>query len=102
MSFTRVLLSLSVALMLSACAGDPLKEPEPEEEFGSSVRNMVRVQQFNPLAGKAAQPPSGMDGQRAEAAMDGYRTGQPVIVPNSATGTPNRHVWTKTSESGEK
>ena len=99
MNLTKILLSLSAALLLASCASDPIDEPEPEQEFGSSVRNMVRAQTFNPLAGKASQPPQGMDGARAEAALEGYRGAQPVIVPGSPPTA--RQVWTKAASEGE-
>lgn len=98
MTPTRILMALLATLALAGCAADPITEPEPEQEFGYSVRHMTRVQTFNPLAGKAQQPPSGMDGARAEAAIEGYRGGQPTTTRESTPGT--RQVWTQ-SEAGK-
>jgi type IV pilus biogenesis protein CpaD/CtpE len=47
-----------------------------EEDFGNSVRHMVRVQTYNPEAAErpSTEPPTEMDGERAGAVLEAYRT----------------------------
>lgn len=86
-------LAVAAAALMVACASDPATEPEPE--FGSSVRHMVRSQTFNPQAGKATQSPAGMDGPKSEAALKAYRadnSGKPGAArdPASDAGQSSR------------
>lgn len=78
----------SAALALASCASDPKQENDPN--FGSSVRNMVQQQIYNPeaAANPPEQAPAGMDGERTTATMKAYRAAvdkpkeakKPVIV----------------------
>ena len=89
-------LALLAAALLGGCASEPEKKTEPDV-FGSSVRHMIRAQTFNPLAGQTAgEAPSGMDGQRAGAAIEGYRGGKPVNTREG--GEREQRVWTQSTD----
>jgi type IV pilus biogenesis protein CpaD/CtpE len=55
-----------------------------EQDFGNSVRHMVEVQTYNPEAARnpSTEPPTEMDGARAGAVLETYRTeiGKPSEV----------------------
>ncbi|WP_303900867.1 hypothetical protein [Thiohalomonas denitrificans] len=69
------------SLLVAGCAGpDPLKD-----DFGESVRHMIRVQTDNP----AYQTGSALDGERAERTLRDYRgaeTGTPGGSPAISSG----------------
>lgn len=62
-----------VAGTVAACASSPQQENDPA--FGSSVRQMIQAQTFDAQAADnpSDQPPSGIDGIRAESVMKTYR-----------------------------
>jgi type IV pilus biogenesis protein CpaD/CtpE len=66
------LISALVPLLLTACGSQPSRV---EQNFGNSVRQMVRAQTANPDA--SANPPTQAtnetDGQMLEGALEGYR-----------------------------
>ena len=67
-----------LGLLMTGCAGpDPLKD-----DFGESVRHMIRVQTDNPgyISG------TGLDGERAERALRVYRNAE-VGTPTSPNGS---------------
>lgn len=72
----RIAFSLLGVGLLGGCASDRV-----EEDFGRSVRLMISEQSANP-APRPNQKPAGMDGPKAEAVLDIYRTysGQPAAV----------------------
>jgi hypothetical protein len=57
--------------VLTGCESAPTAT---EQNFGSSVRNMIELQTAEP-----AEPALGMDGQKAEAVLESYR--QDVAKP---------------------
>jgi len=61
-----------VSLLLTACGSNPARV---EENFGNSVRQMMRAQTVNPDAAsrRTTQDPSTTDGQMLEGALDAYR-----------------------------
>jgi len=69
----QLLASLSAALLLAACAGEPT---QTEREFGDSVRQMIAAQTYDPST--LTNPPEGAieatDGQMLEGALEAYRT----------------------------
>jgi len=69
----QLLASLSITLLLGACASEPTKT---EREFGDSVRQMISAQTYDPST--LSSPPEGAientDGQMLEAALEAYRT----------------------------
>ena len=69
-------------VLLAGC--DTTGMTRTEEDFGNSVRHMVDVQTYNPEASRrpSTEPPTEMDGERAGAVLDRYRTeiGKPSQV----------------------
>jgi type IV pilus biogenesis protein CpaD/CtpE len=67
------------ASLLTGCATGPTNV---ERDFGNSVRNMVQAQTYNPDAALSYEPPMEMDGERAGAVLETYRTeiGKPADV----------------------
>jgi ABC-type oligopeptide transport system substrate-binding subunit len=64
---------LSAALLLTACTrSDPVRV---EEDFGNSVRNMVKAQTYNPEASRhpPVDPPKRLDGTKGNRALETYR-----------------------------
>jgi hypothetical protein len=68
--------------LLAGC--DTTGMTRTEEDFGNSVRHMVRMQTYNPDASArpSTEPPTEMDGERAGAVLESYRTeiGKPADV----------------------
>jgi len=68
--------------LLTGC--DTTGMSRTEEDFGNSVRHMVRVQTYNPAASShpSTEPPTEMDAARAGAVLETYRTevGKPADV----------------------
>lgn len=65
--------SLSAALLLTACTySDPVRV---EQDFGKSVRNMVKAQTYNPEASRhpPVDPPKRLDGTMGNRALETYR-----------------------------
>ncbi len=61
------------ALLAAGCAStDPTRV---EEDFGKSVRHMVKAQTLNPQAAEnpATDLPSGIDGQKGDAILEAFR-----------------------------
>ncbi|MEQ1438728.1 hypothetical protein AAG565_05135 [Fontimonas sp. SYSU GA230001] len=73
MTISIRLASLSSLVLLAGCAGSPRHENDPA--FGSSVRQMIQAQIYNPAAAEnpPAQAPDGIDGPRAENVLQTYR-----------------------------
>jgi hypothetical protein len=76
------IVSLSAALLLTACTwSDPVRV---EQDFGKSVRNMVKAQTYNPEASRnpPVGPPKGLDGTRGNRALETYRgdVAQPEVI----------------------
>lgn len=69
-------------VLLAGC--DTTGMTRVEEDFGNSVRHMVRVQTYNPdaAAHPSTEPPTEMDGERAGMVLDTYRSevGKPAEV----------------------
>ena len=66
-------LALSAAVLITACTySDPVRV---EQDFGKSVRNMVKAQTYNPEASRhpPVRPPEGVDGTRGNRALETYR-----------------------------
>jgi hypothetical protein len=64
---------LSAALLLTACTwSDPVRV---EQDFGKSVRNMVKAQTYNPEASRnpPVDPPKRLDGTKGNRALETYR-----------------------------
>jgi hypothetical protein len=64
---------LSAVLLLTACTNsDPVRV---EQDFGKSVRNMVKAQTYNPEASQypPVDPPKRLDGTRGNRALETYR-----------------------------
>ncbi len=76
------LISVMQSLLLAGC--DTTGMTRTEEDFGNSVRHMVEVQTYNPEAARrpSSEPPTEMDGERAGAVLETYRTeiGKPAEV----------------------
>lgn len=73
---------LLAALLLTACTySDPVRV---EQDFGKSVRNMVKAQTYNPEASRhpPVDPPKRLDGTRGNRALETYRSdvGKPAEV----------------------
>jgi len=70
------------SVLLGGC--DTTGMTRTEEDFGNSVRHMVRMQTYNPDASlrPSTEPPTEMDGQRAGTVLETYRTevGKPAEV----------------------
>lgn len=67
------LAGLGTAALLGACA----HEPTPvERNFGSSVRNMIEAQTYDPstLSSPSTDTIDNGDGRRLEAVLEAYRT----------------------------
>ncbi|MGH8577227.1 MAG: hypothetical protein ACREXX_10385 [Gammaproteobacteria bacterium] len=63
----------SAALLLGACTySDPVRV---EEDFGNSVRNMIKAQTYNPAAARnpPVEPPTVLDGTKGNRALEAYR-----------------------------
>jgi type IV pilus biogenesis protein CpaD/CtpE len=67
------LATLATAASLAACAHKPT---ELERNFGSSVRNMIEAQTFDPstLSSPSTETIDETDGRRLEAVLEVYRT----------------------------
>ena len=66
-------LALSAAVLITGCTySDPARV---EQDFGKSVRNMVKAQTYNPEASRRPRvgPPEGLDGNRGNRALEAYR-----------------------------
>ena len=65
-------LALSAAVLITACTySDPVRV---EQDFGKSVRNMVKAPTYNPEASRHPPgPPEGLDGNRGNRALEAYR-----------------------------
>lgn len=66
-------LALSAAVLITACTySDPVRV---EQDFGKSVRNMIKAQTYNPEASRhpPVGPPEGLDGNRGNRALETYR-----------------------------
>jgi len=63
--------ALAVALLIAGCADTPLADAD----YGSSVRQMVQAQTFDPAAASNPPelPPENADGARLESALEVYR-----------------------------
>ena len=75
--------TLLVVALASGCATEPTAV---EEDFGTSVRQMIRAQTYNPktLENPSREPVTGVDGEYAEAVLDAYKgdVSQPEQVRN--------------------
>jgi type IV pilus biogenesis protein CpaD/CtpE len=71
-AFGSVLASLIVVALASGCATEP---SGVEEDFGTSVRQMIRAQTYDPstLENPSREPVTGLDGEYAEAVVDAYK-----------------------------
>jgi hypothetical protein len=73
MKFSGAVSSLSAVLLATACTySDPVRV---EQDFGNSVRNMVKAQTYNPEASRhpPVDPPKTVDGTRGNRALETYR-----------------------------
>lgn len=63
------------ALLAAGCATTDTDAVRVEDDFGSSVRQMVNAQVYDPQAAKTSgtEPPLGLDGVQGEAVLDTYR-----------------------------
>lgn len=66
---------LSGTVFLSGCADWKSKPVVVDENWGNSVRNMVRAQTLNPGSAYGDQPVLGLDGQKSQGTIKVYRTG---------------------------
>jgi len=68
----KIFILLSCLVLLSGCA-DWYSEPvRVDDDFGKSVKHMMKAQTVNPTPTEQA---FGMDGQKAEGAIKAYRSG---------------------------
>jgi hypothetical protein len=74
--------ALLALCIFGGCAADPTVS---EQNFGNSVRNMVRVQTYDPstLDNPSEEAVEGADGQKLEGALEAYR--ESASTPQSAT-----------------
>lgn len=65
-------ITLAVLLAAGCASTDPTRV---EEDFGNSVRHMVREQTQNPQAAEnpAMELPNGMDGQKGDVILEAFR-----------------------------
>ncbi len=77
--------AFTAAVLLAGCASTDATRVE--EDFGTSVRQMVDAQIYDPEAAKNPRkdPPMGLDGVQAEAVLDVYR--EHVGDPEEVTET---------------
>lgn len=81
MSLAKTILAVAASAGLAGCATGfwhDLVSASPPEDYRHSTTNMVEAQTANPEAGKTAQAPEGMDGDKAAAAIKAYRTAGPA------------------------
>ena len=81
----KYLIGLTCIMQGALLAGcDTTGMTRTEQDFGNSVRNMVKMQTYNPDASRqaASEPPTQMDGERAGVVLESYRTevGKPADV----------------------
>ncbi len=62
-------------ILLTGCADWNSVPVAIDDNFGNSVRHMVKSQTLNPDAGHADQPVLGLDGKKSEGNMRVYRSG---------------------------
>jgi type IV pilus biogenesis protein CpaD/CtpE len=70
---SRISFLLGAALLMFGCAAnDPVRV---EQDFGNSVRHMVKSQIYNPEAAQnpPALPPTAFDGEKGENVLESYR-----------------------------
>lgn len=80
MTFPKAIVAIVASSALAGCATGfwhDLVSADPPEDYGHSVNHMVEAQTADPEAGKTAQAPEGMDGAKAAAAVNAYRTAKP-------------------------
>ena len=81
MTFPKAIVAIVASASLAGCATGfwhDLVSAAPPEDYGHSVNNMIQAQTANPDAGKTAQAPEGMDGAKAAAAVNAYRSAKPA------------------------
>jgi type IV pilus biogenesis protein CpaD/CtpE len=85
MEYRNTMVALAVSIgsaLVGACAHEP---SELERNFGSSVRNMIEAQTYDPstLSSPSTETLEGGDGRRVEAVLEVYRTD--VAQPDAAS-----------------
>ncbi len=83
--YRKASLGLVLALSLGCTSTDPVRV---EQDFGSSVRNMVQQQTYDPTAAvnPTAEPPMSYDGYKAKRTLETYRGD--IAHPEEAEVTP--------------
>ena len=74
---------LLTAIALAACQEQPLTTPSPG--FGNAVRHNMQAHIINPVP-VLPTAPAPMDGEKAAAAMERYRSGPQSVVPVGTSG----------------
>lgn len=79
---------ICIGFLLAGCAHGLEPDMPSDEEFGSSVRQMVRGQILNTGVRPSDKPVLGVDGQKAEGVMKTYRGGdtKPSTVQGDMLG----------------
>lgn len=74
-SFAKILMNSAALLALCVVGGCATEPSVSEQNFGNSVRNMVRAQTYDAstLDGGASDSVADGDGQRIEGVLDTYR-----------------------------
>lgn len=83
---------LACAAMLfavSACSSDPVRV---EQDYGNSVRNMIKAQIADPEAARRPSTglPGGLDGGKGEKVIDAYRDPSQIGGRPSSSGSASR------------
>lgn len=67
-----VTVSIIFSLYLTGC--NQSHQQTMSKDFGNAVRTNTALQVINPEAGQEDMPPMALDGQKAEQALENYRT----------------------------
>jgi type IV pilus biogenesis protein CpaD/CtpE len=72
MNSLKTLLFGAIVMTLAACTG---RAARVESDYGNSVNNMIEAQMYDPEAARnpSADLPGGLDGAKADHAIEAYR-----------------------------
>lgn len=79
----RIASSAALLALLAGCADEP---QYVADDFGSSVRQMIQAQAYNPQAAQrpAAGVQGALDGEKSAAAVKAYRAGKGLSGPSES------------------